>query len=275
LEEKIEISKVRYKGELLTLAVLLGFAGLLFLLAVFSVFGLIWLGLFIFFQMLFHQFTMAYFRANSVKLGPNQYSGLYAMAESYAERLGLKKVPDIYIIQETTLNAFATKTARRHVVVLYSHTVETMLENERADALGMVLGHELGHIAAKHLRWAPIVSSAGLFLPIVYRKWSRCCEYTADRLAYLCLEEKSGALEGLIKLTVGKKLATETNLEALAEQHAALRKDRWAKIVELWSTHPHLLNRIHKLNQFTEPRQAKLQMANIQTALVEEDAICG
>lgn len=272
MEERIDVSKVRQKGERLSFAVLLAVSVLILVLAAVTVFGLIWLSLYILLQIFFHQFTMAYFRANSVKLGPNQYPELFHLAGRYTERLGLKKVPDIYVIQATTLNAFVTIVARRHVIVLYSHTVETMLEEDRPDALGMVLAHELGHIAAKHLRWTPLLSSGGILMPMVYWKWSRCCEYTADRLGYLCLDDKNGAIEGLLKLTVGKRLALDTNIEALEEQYTRLRKDGWAKIAEMWSTHPHLLNRIRALKEFSGQNEMNKPEALVARQEMVEEA---
>jgi len=263
LAEKIAIAKVRHPGERWSLAILVLFAVVALALLIVSVVGLIWLAVFLLLEMVAHQLAMAFFRANSILVSEEQYPAIYRMAKAYSTKLGLKKVPDVYVIQQTTLNAFAIRAARRHVVVLYSHTVETMVEKERTDALGMVIAHEIGHLAANHLRWAGIAAGIGIFLLPLYLYWSRCCEFTADRLAYLCLNDKGSALEGLLKLTVGKKLAPATNLEALARQHAALRKDPWAKIIEWWSTHPHLLNRIHKLQTFTDSQVASSQICKV------------
>lgn len=251
----IDIAEARHDGEVWSLYLLLAGAALVALLIVVSVFGLIWAIAFVAIEMFLHYLMMAFFRANSLQVTEEQFPFLYQMAREYSEKLGLKKVPDIYIIQQTTLNAFATKVARRNVVVIYSHTVETMLEKERADALGMVLAHELGHLAANHLRWAPIVSIAGFLNPPLYLYWSRCCEYTADRLSYLCVGNTAGALEGLIKLTVGKKMSQSVNMEAVFRQYREVRRDILARIVEFWSTHPHLLSRIYHLQTFAEKNQ--------------------
>lgn len=252
MTKTINISETRHHGERWSLYLLLIAAIAVALLLIVSVFGLIWAIAFIVIEMFLHHLMMAFFRANSLQVTEEQFPFLYQMAREYSEKLGLKNVPDIYIIQQTMLNAFATKVARRNVVVIYSHTVETMLEKQRTDALGMVLAHELGHLAANHLRWGPIVSVAGFLNPPLYLYWSRCCEYTADRLSYLCVGNTEGALEGLIKLTVGKKMSQSVNMEALYRQYHDVRKALLPRIVEFWSTHPHLLSRIYHLQTFAE-----------------------
>lgn len=255
--DKINISAVRHDGETWSLVVLalmsLGFLGLLLA----SVVGAIWLAAFLAIEMVAHRMTMAFFRANSVKVTESQYPVLYRMVADYSQKLGLKKEPQVYIIQQTILNAFATRVARRNVVVVYSHTVETMLEDNSTDALGMVLAHEIGHLVANHLRWGSLIGCTGVLFPPLFLYWSRCCEYTADRLAYLCLEDKEGAFQGLLKLTVGKKMAPDTNLEAFNLQHEELRKDWLATIVQFFSTHPHLVNRFFMLQAFARIQDRK------------------
>lgn len=250
--EKINISAVRHDGETWSLVVLtllsLGFLGLLLV----SVVGAIWLAAFLIIEMVAHRLTMAFFRANSVRVTEDQYPELYRLIENYSQKLGLKRIPQVYIVQQTILNAFATRVARRNVVVVYSHTVETMLEEENNDALGMVLGHEVGHLAANHLIWGNLIGCTSFLFPPLYLYWSRCCEYTADRLAYLCLESGEGAYQGLLKLTVGKQLAPDTNLQAFNKQYEELRKDWLVGIVQFFSTHPHLINRFFKLQAFAK-----------------------
>jgi len=252
LQEKIDIAKVRHDGEVWSFIIMLLTSVVALLVLVVSVVGLVWLLVFVIIELFLHRLMMAFFYANSVKVTESQYPVLYRLAREYTARLGLKRVPDIYIIQQTTLNAFATRAARRNVVVVFSHTVETMIEQEQTDALGMVLGHEMGHLAANHLRWAGIFGGAALINPLFYLFWSRCCEYTADRLGYLCVGSASGASEGLLKLTVGKQMARVTDMAALAQQYNSVRKNFFVRLSELVSTHPHLLNRIHRLRDFSE-----------------------
>lgn len=249
---KISIPDVRHDGETWSLVLLMMVSITFFLILIASVVGAIWLVAFLAIEILLHHLAMAFFRANSVMVTNEQFPEIYQMVDLYSTKLGLKKVPEVYIIQQTILNAFATRVARRNVIVVYSHTVETMMEKESRDALGMVLAHEIGHLAANHLRWAAIIGSTSLFIPPLYLYWSRCCEYTADRLAYLCVENKDGSFEGLLKMTVGKKLAPATNVHAFIKQYEALKKDWMAKLSEFFSTHPHLVNRYFKLREFAQ-----------------------
>ncbi|HEX3031587.1 MAG TPA: M48 family metallopeptidase [Bacillota bacterium] len=248
--DKLSIADVRHDGEIWSRILLLLASATLLIFLLLSVVGAIWLAVFLVIEAFLHRLTMAFFRANSVQVSEEQYPDLYRLVVLYSAKLGLKEVPEVYIIQQTILNAFATRVARRNVIVLYSHTVETMLEENSQDALGMVLAHEIGHFAAGHLRWAPFLTGGSIILPPLYLYWTRSCEYTADRLAYLCVENRESAFAGLLKMTVGKRLAPATNEQAFRGQYERVQRDWLVKLSQFWATHPHLINRYFSLKAF-------------------------
>src|SRR5215475_5991812 len=82
----------------------------LWVVFVVSVIGLVYgiiLGLFFFFA---HLALIAHVRGSSIKLGPQQMPALYNRAVNIAQRIGMKRVPDVYLHQSGgVLNAFATR----------------------------------------------------------------------------------------------------------------------------------------------------------------------
>ena len=117
-----------------------------------SIIGLVYgiiLGLFFFFV---HLSLIAHIRGSSIKLGPQQMPELYARVEEIAQRIGMKRMPDVYLQQSGgVLNAFATRFGRARFVVLFSDLVKACGDN--VDALDFIIAHELGHIHRGHLNW--------------------------------------------------------------------------------------------------------------------------
>jgi Zn-dependent protease with chaperone function len=117
-----------------------------------SIIGLVYgifFGLFFFFV---HLSLIAHIRGSSIKLGPQQMPELYARVEEIAQRIGMKRMPDVYLQQSGgVLNAFATRFGRARFVVLFSDLVKACGDN--VDALDFIIAHELGHIHRGHLNW--------------------------------------------------------------------------------------------------------------------------
>lgn len=60
-------------------------------------------------------------RGNGIRLQQNQFPDVYERVVTYSNAMGLKRVPDVFIVQsEGTLNAFATRFLGRDMVVIYS-----------------------------------------------------------------------------------------------------------------------------------------------------------
>jgi heat shock protein HtpX len=81
--------------------------------------------------------------ARAKKIGPKDYPRLYNVVEEMKIASGLEKMPDIYIIDDKALNAFATgRDPNKASVAITSG----LLERLNRDELQGVIGHELAHI---------------------------------------------------------------------------------------------------------------------------------
>jgi heat shock protein HtpX len=94
---------------------------------------------------------VAYFQGDSIllgmskarKIGPDDHPRLYNVVEEMKIASGLPKMPDIYIIDDPALNAFATgRDPNRASVAVTSG----LLQKLNRDELQGVIGHEMSHI---------------------------------------------------------------------------------------------------------------------------------
>ena len=94
---------------------------------------------------------IAYFQGDALilsisgarKIGPDDYPRLWNVVEEMKIASGLEKMPDVYIIDDPAMNAFATGRDPKHAAV----TVTTgLLQKMNRDELQGVVAHEMSHI---------------------------------------------------------------------------------------------------------------------------------
>lgn len=94
---------------------------------------------------------VAYFEGDSIflsmsnarKISRDDYPRLYNLVEEMKIASGLEKMPDIYIIDDPALNAFATGRNPKHAALAVT---SGLLQKLNRDELQGVIGHEIGHI---------------------------------------------------------------------------------------------------------------------------------
>lgn len=83
------------------------------------------------------------------KIGPQDHPRLYHVVEEMKLASGLEKMPDVYIIDDPALNAFATGRSPDHAAVAIT---SGLLDKLNRDELQGVIGHEIGHIKNRDIR---------------------------------------------------------------------------------------------------------------------------
>lgn len=180
-------------------------------------------------------------RGNGVRVGPDQFPLVHESATRIAASFGMKKVPEVYVMQAGgAINALATRLFRSNLVVLFSDLLDAC--GDDASARDMIVGHELGHIRAGHLRWQLPLLPAWL-VPFLGTGLSRAREYTCDRYGAAAAANQEGALLGLAILAVGPSYARRMDLRVFARQREALNTG-WMVLAEWMATHPPLTKRI-------------------------------
>jgi Zn-dependent protease with chaperone function len=184
-------------------------------------------------------------RAEAVRVREDQLSGLHRSLEEVCARLGLGKVPELYIIQSGgLLNAFATRHSGRHFVVIYSD----MLEAFGTDTAEMkfLLGHEVGHIQRNHLTKRLLLAPA-LFLPFIGAAYSRACESSCDRHGAAAAGEEAASLTAMMTLAGGKEAGRKMDPTVYARQNEEYR-GFFVSWYELVSGYPTLSRRVRDLS---------------------------
>jgi len=213
---------------------------------------------------------VAVIRGSAVRLGPEQFPELHSRVEHLAHRMGLRRTPDVYLMQGNgALNAFATRFLRVHMVVLLSDLLEACGDN--AAARDMIIGHELGHIRAGHLRGRWLLMPAS-FVPFLGSALSRAREYTCDRYGCAAAGDREAALLGLAILSAGGRYGPHMNHAALMRQRHDLRSV-WMLIGEWLGSHPPLSKRLWALASDldatdTAPVGSRLRELRVALALV-------
>ncbi|MDO4696912.1 MAG: M48 family metallopeptidase [Neisseria sp.] len=191
-------------------------------------------------------------RANGIKVGANQFPEVHRMWVEMSQKLGMKKVPELYIQNGNgTLNAFATcLPGYRAFGVIYSDILERALANRDEKSLRFILGHELGHIRLSHVAWWYNALTVAANLPginyFLGLPLSRSREYGCDKLGYALSEDREQ--HGLLMLAAGKHLYRQVDREAYEADYLYTRSF-WAVVHNFFGSHPNISWRIAALRQ--------------------------
>jgi Zn-dependent protease with chaperone function len=195
---------------------------------------------------------------SAVKVSERQFPRIQGLTRECAEQLGIV-VPQVYIVNNPTLNAATFGTDEESFILVHSALVDHYSDEE----LRTVIGHECGHIHNAHvvylttLHYLKMIAAA--FLPwIVYpamiplNELSRRAEITCDRAGMLCSKNEQVAARALTKLVLGsRKLYDEFNLDAFLEQYEE-GKDSIGRYMEALATHPYLPKRVLAMRVFAQ-----------------------
>lgn len=202
---------------------------------------LVWVLFFFLFYLFAQSAFISYLKGTAVKITPHQFPDLHQRIVACSRKLGVKEIPEAYLLHaEGAFNALATRFLGRHFIVLFSDVVDAL--EEQPEALNFYIGHELGHIARRHLGWAPILFPAGI-LPILGAAYSRAREYTCDRYGLACCATPRDAEHGLAALAAGGKRWKTLSQENYAGQSKAA-SGFWMSLHELVGDYPWLVKRM-------------------------------
>src|ERR687897_1720501 len=203
----------------------------------------------------YRQLTRAGTRGSAVRLSPRQFPDIYALKEDFAQRLGLRRDPEIYLMSGNgTLNAFAASTFGYDFVVIHSELFSNTYEKNK-EALAFIVGHELGHLRLGHTRlWYQLSTAYVDRVPLLGKFLSRAREFSCDRHgAYVAPQGE----EGLMLLAAGRYVYKQVDTEELLGQAHQFR-GFWPVVAQLPQSHPFVVRRIsalHDLGFFGAPAE--------------------
>jgi len=175
-----------------------------------------------------------YNMSTSVRCGPKQYKTLYDIMRESCEILDMPE-PELYISSNPFPNAYTSGVERPYITLL-SSIVETLSDEE----LFHLMGHELGHIKAKHVLYMSVAGIVFELLDMIGRRtlglgdiatiglimalweWYRQAEITADRAGLLVAQSLDISISANIALTAGpNRLRHEASKEEFMDQARA------------------------------------------------------
>jgi Zn-dependent protease with chaperone function len=183
----------------------------------------------------------ALIHGSGVHVGPDQFPEIHRCVQDFRTRLNLHKEVEVYIVEDSVVNAVAVRFGKKNVILLTDDLIHGCLASGYPQALAFVLGHELAHIALNH---------NGVFRSSVSRylkKLGRLDEYSADAVATALVGDRTIAFYGLLLLTVGYALFGYVNPESLARQAREVVQNKYSKKAERTLSHPLLLHRLHRV----------------------------
>lgn len=180
----------------------------------------------------------------AVRLSEGQFPDLYAAAQEFADALGLRRRPAMYLANGNgALNAFAAQAAGQDYVVV-SNELFANLRGENRDGLRFILGHEMGHIRLHHVSlWYQISVAYSQRIPVLGPTLSRLREYSCDRLG---AELAPQGATGLVLLASGRHTETDVDLAQLLDQADSVR-GFWVGLAQLPRSHPFTVRRLERL----------------------------
>ncbi len=104
--------------------------------------------------------------AGARKIGPQDHPRLYNIVEEMKIASGLERMPDVYIIDDPALNAFATGRSKDHTAVAIT---TGLLDKLNRDELQGVIAHEMSHIKNRDVQL--MVLASVLLGSIVILSW--------------------------------------------------------------------------------------------------------
>jgi len=221
----------------------------------------------------------------SIKIDEQRRAGkIVEMVKECSQVLGVDP-PPVFIYGSGEPNAYVTNLTHPHVLVLTGGLVELFQDNP--DELRFIIGHELGHIKAQHIRTHFVarmlfgsmlgktraqastvsnlmsVATAGVLL-----HWFRESEYTADRAGLLCVQGNVKTAQQALLRLLHRTRQTNKLMEGQEENFSAslARLDQaelrnrpfvhiFSFVTEMQSTHPFVPQRCEQLAQWGESEE--------------------
>ncbi len=202
--------------------------------------ALIYLLMFYIIFLFTHSAFISYLKGVGVKISAEQFPDLHQKLLLSCQKVGVKEIPDAYVLRTDFFNALATRFLGRNFLVLFSDVVDAF--EEHPDALDFYIGHELGHIHRKHLLWAPVIFPA-MLLPILGFALRRAEEYTCDRYGAACVNTEEDVKFAFAALAAGDTRWKKTNIAAYLSQIQDT-KGFWMSFHEFTSDYPWLTKRM-------------------------------
>jgi Zn-dependent protease with chaperone function len=206
------------------------------------------------------------------ELRPEQFpdrQDLQRIVDDCARILGIPK-PRVFIRDTGEMNVYAANMAEPVIVVSSSFL---RIFSDSAE-LRFVIGHEMGHIKCRHLKWKAVLNavveslrrlpavpeevSLLPYLPLF--KWAREAEMSADNAGLICCQDLKAAERALVRLVLGldDKTIGRINVDAFLKQRESENLSKFSEAIIYWrqllKEQPFIADRILELRKYEQSR---------------------
>ena len=184
---------------------------------------------------------------NLIRVSGKNFKNIHKISKLAAHRLKIS-LPEIFIINNPSYNAYATGFFQYAYIVVHDSLVQDLTPEE----LLFVIGHEMGHIKCQHTTWLMLqnpshsANTRFLFAPIIriiFNAWSIKAEYTADQAGIIACKNAEAAISSLTKLASGKSPDGKFDVNDMINSKDEV-EDMLNVVTELFGSHPLISNRI-------------------------------
>jgi Zn-dependent protease with chaperone function/uncharacterized membrane protein YkvA (DUF1232 family) len=159
---------------------------------------------------------------------------------------------NILVVESLDLRTYTFGIDRPYTIVLNAGLIQALSEDE----LTVVLGHEMGHVLFEHTFFSSLMGSVlhrsslvNLGWALVFMRWRRLAERTADRISLLAGGQLDVALRTLIKLAAGPNV-TAVDVDAILDRVYAQERTDWLERLGEPGAYPQLVERLRALVDF-------------------------
>jgi Zn-dependent protease with chaperone function len=200
--------------------------------------------------------------ASSITISRRSFPDLYEVLVHCARTLGIPTPHAVSRHDPALFNAYTSGTDEYAFINISS----TLLQLYTREEATFVVGHECGHIAARHVMYQTLINvltdvtimplgalgaSLGLLASVPLLAWSRRAELTADRAGLLCCGDLQVAERALVRLVAGfatpDRLAIDDLLARAREAEQFHALGQWR---QYFQSHPLIPKRIVALRLF-------------------------
>jgi hypothetical protein len=234
----------------LALVLVVRFGGWLTLIASLLLVLVVWVSVWLALQV-----ARARLLGSAVRVTDRSLPELAALISDQRDRLNYTKRVDFYVADEVDGLVHYTSYFGTKVVIVKGDLVADLGETAWMTQSAYLMGSVLGHLAAKHLRFGPMligieaVSKTKVF-NLLLSPYFRATWYSGDNIGlYLCRDPAAG-VQLMHRLLVGKDLSPGVNVAGIVEQVQQARQRRLTRFTELVSDVPHMMSRYLNLLRF-------------------------
>jgi Zn-dependent protease with chaperone function len=220
-----------------------GLVWLVLLLLLISTFGIIFVGYAVVWiiNRIFAEYNVRKLMVYGTTAAADQFPEIAHALNDVCNRFEVKEQPRMIVINDSSLNAFAVKFAKKKVIVLLSETLEGILD--KPAQLRFIVGHELAHLVLDH-------GARGhfeIYKPASYRA---AREMTCDNAGIVSAGDLENAKIMLKRLGVGNKLYNRLNEGYLQAEARYIYSGITGWFLKQYLTYPPLGKRIANITQF-------------------------